>query len=222
MTRLAIFDCEGTLTDSAAAIIDAMQRSFADCSLPAFDEKILRTSIGKDFDTILARLLPEQADNIDLTTKIATLYQEHFTRGRNDENLREKLFTGIAELLEKLSNENILLAIITAKSRRGLDYTLSHNHIKHYFTITHSANDGVMKPDPDILKQTMRELGASPNHSAMIGDTSFDIEMAKNAGAIPIGVSWGYHTEQQLKAAGAIKVVADSDGLFDFLMQKLR
>ena len=125
---------------------------------------------------------PSKTINLDLTSKIAALYQEHFARGSNDENLREKLFTGIAELLEKLSNENILLAIITAKSRRGLDYTLLHNHIKHYFTITHSANDGVMKPDPDILKQTMRELGAPPNHSAMIGDTSYDIEMAKNAG----------------------------------------
>ncbi len=166
---------------------------------------------------MVASLLPD--GNFHLINTFVNDYQRFITLNQANEDLREKLFPGMVELIEKLHNKKTILAVITAKSRQGLNYTLTHNHIQHYFTATYTVDDGVMKPDATLLKQTMRESGASPKHCVMIGDTRADMEMAKNGDAIGVGVNWGSHDSKQLLDAGAEIVVDNTEAIYHYLMK---
>ena len=99
-------------------------------------------------------------------------------------------------------------AIATGKSRRGLVASLAGHGLAHHFQVLKTADDGPSKPHPDILQQAMRELGATPEETLMIGDTAYDMEMARLAGAHALGVGWGYHPPEDLLAAGALAVAA--------------
>ena len=109
----------------------------------------------------------------------------------------------MVEVLEQLAAQDVLLAIATGKSRRGLDRTLKHHGLGGHFTILKTADDGPGKPNPGILLDAIAEAGASPLSTVMIGDTVFDVAMARSAGAYAIGVGWGYHEPVELDAAGA-------------------
>ncbi len=221
MSHLVVFDCEGTLTDSHAMTVMAMQSVFANQFGVTPDADKIREMIGLTIDEIMTTLAQHYQLSLhqDMIFSMAHDYEKKLLHARADDAIREKLFSGMKELLEKLATHHVCLAIITGRSRSGLDYMLDFHGLKHFFTVTHTANDGVAKPNPDMLKQTMREVGVSPAHTAMIGDTVFDIEMAVQAKAIPIGVGWGYHPQEALIRSGASFVADDTLSLYDYLTQ---
>jgi phosphoglycolate phosphatase len=132
----------------------------------------------------------------------------------------EPLFPGLVETLDRLEMAGFLLGIATGKARRGLDFTLAtHNLVGRFVTL--QTNDVVAagKPAPDMVIQAMVETGAVPASTVVIGDTTYDIEMARNAGVPAIGVAWGYHDENVLSKAGALHIINNFGELPDLVNQ---
>ena len=115
----------------------------------------------------------------------------------------EPLFPGVREILAKLDRPEILLGIATGKNRRGLLHSLEQHGLTKHFAVLKTADDGPGKPHPEILERAMAELGVPAAQTVMIGDTVYDMALARNAGAEAIGVAWGYHEAEELMAAGA-------------------
>jgi len=117
------------------------------------------------------------------------------------------LYEGTLDVLKKLALAGWTLSVATGKSMRGLLETLEKNEILSRFSTLQTADRARGKPHPDMLERAMRETGAPPEKTVMIGDTTFDMEMAVNAGVPAVGVAWGYHDSDELKLAGARTVV---------------
>ncbi|MGP7795289.1 HAD-IA family hydrolase [Sphingomonas sp. CLY1604] len=207
MTRLAVFDCDGTLVDSQANICRAMEEAFLLADMPAPPRAAIRRIVGLSLVEALAALLP-QAD-APLHRRMAADYKDAFFRLRTSGVMAEEpLFEGIDTVLQTLADDGWLLGVATGKSDRGLAHILGHHGLAHRFVTLQTADRHPSKPDPAMLLAAMAEAGAAPHMTAMIGDTSFDMAMAKAAGARAIGVAWGYHDLHDLVDAGA-DVVAE-------------
>jgi len=203
--QLAVFDCDGTLVDSQHIIVASMQRAFAEHGLPEPDPAAVRRYVGLHVVDAVAALLPDASDRV-----IAAIGDSFVNSGRVIRDAQEHdelLFPGVVEVLEHLADRNVVLAIATGKSRRGLERTLREHGLAGHFVILKTADDGPGKPHPAILLDAIAEAGASPQSAVMIGDTVFDIAMARSAGAYAVGVRWGYHDPGELGAAGAHAVL---------------
>lgn len=203
--RLAVFDCDGTLVDSAGAIVASMADAFGLHGLPAPDDVAVRRVIGLTLEEAVGRLAPD----IDEGGRgvVSEAYKASFRERRECGGVEEDLYPGAAEVLDALDSAGWLLGIATGKARRGLEATLGRHGLLERFVTTQTADVAPGKPHPGMLERAMAETGAAPADTVMIGDTTFDMEMARNAGAIGIGVAWGYHAEEELHAAGARHVV---------------
>ena len=207
MTKLAVFDCDGTLVDSQANICRAMEEAFLLADIPAPPRTAIRRIVGLSLVEALAALLP-QADAA-LHRRMAADYKDAFFRLRTSGAMAEEpLFEDIATVLATLADDGWLLGVATGKSDRGLAHILGHHGLAERFVTLQTADRHPSKPDPAMLVAAMAEAGAEPRMTAMIGDTSFDMAMAKAAGARAVGVAWGYHDVHELVEAGA-DVVAD-------------
>ena len=207
MTKLAVFDCDGTLVDSQANICQAMEDAFRIAARPAPPRATIRRIVGLSLVEAIATLLPEGDDA--LHRQMAADYKHAFFHLRTTGAMAEEpLFEGIAEVLQTLSDDGWLLGVATGKSDRGLAHILAHHGLAHHFVTLQTADRHPSKPDPAMLLAAMDEAGAAPQQTAMIGDTSFDMAMAKAAGARAVGVAWGYHDLQDLANGGA-DVVAE-------------
>jgi phosphoglycolate phosphatase len=208
VTRLAVFDCDGTLVDSQANIIAAMHDAFDRNRLIAPDAHAIRRIVGLSLVEAMQVLLPD-ADEA-LHAHLAEQYKQAFHRLRgNGGLLAEPLYPGIADGLHELSARGWLLGVATGKSDRGLGLILDHHGLTDHFITLQTADRHPSKPNPAMLLAAMADAGSDAAHTAMIGDTHFDMAMAVNAGARPIGVDWGYHAPHELLDAGAVAVVAD-------------
>ena len=199
--RLAVFDCDGTLVDSQHIIVASMQRAFAEHGLSEPDPAAVRRQVGLHVVDAVSNLLPDASEKI-----IAAIGDSFVNFGRVIRDAQEHdelLFPGVVEVLEQLAARDVLLAVATGKSRRGLDRTLKEHGLGGHFMILKTADDGPSKPNPGILLDAIAEAGASPLTTVMIGDTVFDVSMARSAGAYAVGVGWGYHEPRELDAAGA-------------------
>jgi len=203
--RLAVFDCDGTLVDSQHNIVAAANAAWQAYGLapPAAHE--VRRGVGLPLVEAVARLLPE-ADTADHLA-VSSLYAQAFRELRDQRLYDEPLFPGTAEALAALAAAGTLLAVATGKPRRGLLATLERHGLADRFVVLKTADDGPGKPHPHMLEEAMAEVGAAPATTVMIGDTVFDIEMARNAQVRSIGVSWGYDDADELRAAGAACVI---------------
>ena len=207
--RLAVFDYDGTLVDSQANIVRAMERTFADAKLPPPDPHAVRRVVGLSLVQAMEMLLPDA--EAARHARLAEAYKRVFQQMRANSHLeQEPLFTGIPELLEQLRNEGWLLAVATGKSDRGLQYTLEHHGIHDRFISLQTADRHPSKPHPSMLLQCLADAGVGPDAAAIIGDTVFDMGMGAAAGVRGIGVEWGYHDPGELLAAGAIGVAGDA------------
>ncbi len=204
--RLAVFDCDGTLVDSQHSIIACMAAAFAAAGLAAPAAEAVRRVVGLPLATSVARLCP--ALGAGECARVAELYKQAFTDLRRGDAIDEPLFPGVVDLLDALEGEGVVLGIATGKGRRGLRITLEHHGLAGRFVTLQTADDAPGKPHPEMLRRAMAETGADAATTAMIGDTTYDILMALNAGTAAIGVSWGYHPPEELRAAGAHAVVA--------------
>lgn len=212
MTRLAVFDCDGTLVDSQANICRAMEACFIEHRLEPPSREAVRRIVGLSLVPAIAQLLPEA--EADQHAAMADAYKRAFWAMRSDRTLDpEPLFDGVAEAIEALHAAGWLLGVATGKSDRGLSHILAHHGLTHRFVTLQTADRHPSKPHPAMLEAAMAEAGAAPEHTAMIGDTSFDIEMAVAAGTHPVGVAWGYHDADELHAAGARDVLTHARDL---------
>jgi len=200
-TRLAVFDCDGTLVDSQHIIVSAMQRAFREHGLPEPQAAAIRRNVGLHVADAVRNLLPDAADTV--IAAVGTSFVESGRAVRDAQEHDELLFPGVVEVLEQLAARDVLLAVATGKSRRGLERTLREHGLGGHFIILKTADDGPGKPHPAILLDAIAEAGASPQTAVMIGDTVFDIAMARSAGAYAVGVGWGYHEPGELSSAGA-------------------
>lgn len=204
MNRLAIFDCDGTLVDSGATIHRALAAAFAQHGLDLPPPEISRKIIGLSLTEAMRALLPDSSD--DLHRKLAEDYKRAFWNLRAAGEVEEPLFDGVIELLDALEAEGWLLAVATGKSDRGLKHCLEQHGVHSRFVSLQTADRHPSKPHPSMVSLAIAEAGAAPDTSIVIGDTSFDMEMAVNAGARGIGAGWGYHEACELIDAGAVGV----------------
>ncbi len=219
--RLALFDCDGTLVDSQHVIMAAMQASFAGENLVWPGREATLAIIGLSLAEAFRVLVPEHDDG--RREKLAAGYKAQFHRLRQDPAHHEPLFEGVRETLARLAGrEDLLLGIATGKSQRGVRALLSREGLDGHFVTVQTADDAPSKPHPGMVLQAMAAAGAGPHETVVIGDTSYDMMMARSAGAAALGVSWGYHPESALVAAGAQAIASrfsDIDGHLERLWQ---
>ena len=206
MNRLAIFDCDGTLVDSQANICLAIEHCFAAADLPAPDRERSRRVVGLSLVEAMRALLPEAEAGLHLD--LAEGYKRAFLRLRAMDQVEEPLYEGVADLLDALEADGWLLGVATGKSDRGLALCLDHHGLAGRFVTLQTADRHPSKPHPAMIEAALAEAGADPAASMMIGDTSYDMAMARAAGVTAIGVAWGYHDRDELLAAGADHVAA--------------
>ena len=215
MTRVVIFDCDGTLVDGQAAICDTMDEAFAAAKLPAPGRNEVRRMVGLSLPQAL-RLLAPDADE-DQRAVALEAYKSGYRERRMSGTLEEPLYDGMAALIERLAEAGWLLGVATGKSDRGLHACLDTHGIKHRFITLQTADRHPSKPHPAMLEEALAEAGADPANAVMIGDTTFDIEMACAAGVRAIGVAWGYHEPGELIAAGAVGVARTMEELEELI-----
>ncbi|MAM26029.1 MAG: HAD family hydrolase [Rhodobacteraceae bacterium] len=203
--RLVIFDVDGTLVDSQSDIVAAMGHAFAACSLPAPDRAAVLSIVGLSLDRAMAVLAPDVPADLHVTMEAA--YKDAYVELRARTGVAESspLYPGALQALEQLAaRDDVLLGVATGKSRRGLDLLIEAHGLGRFFATRQVADFHPSKPHPSMILEAMRETGAAPADTVMVGDTSFDMDMAAAAGVTGIGVSWGYHPVQNLTAARRI------------------
>jgi phosphoglycolate phosphatase len=217
-TRLAIFDCDGTLVDSQANICRAMEMAFVAEGLGHPDHHRVRRIVGLSLVEAMRVMLPEAEPQFHVV--LADHYKNAFHELRGNGTLQqEPLYDGLTELLDRLDRQGWMLAVATGKSDRGLDLCLTHHGIKHRFVSLQTADRHPSKPHPSMIYQALADAGAEPHAAVMIGDTSYDMAMGVAANVRAIGVDWGYHDAAELTQAGADSIAYSMDELFDHIAQ---
>lgn len=214
--RLAVFDCDGTLVDSQANIVRIMAQAFAAEGWPVPTDAAVRQTIGLPLGVAVGLLAPgaDEARVRRLTDGYRSI--SHSVQHRPDHD--EPLFEGARETLDRLAGSGWHLAVATGKGRRGLISTLTRHDLLERFLSLHTADDGPGKPDPTMLRSAIAFAGVTAADTVMIGDTSFDMRMAANAGVRGLGVVWGYHPREELMASGAHAVADTYAHLADMLL----
>ncbi len=203
--RLAVFDCDGTLVDSQHAIIAAMNFAFTAEGLPAPPADAVRRVIGLPLLECATRLAPYGAPA--LWDRLGEAYKQAFFAQRQRPDHHEPLFDGVGPALDAIEQAGWLLGIATGKAKRGLLAVLERHGLEKRFVTLQCGDMGPGKPHPAMLERAMAETGAALADTVMIGDTTFDMLMARSAGVHAVGVEWGYHPPEELRGAGAHALV---------------
>ncbi len=199
---LILFDCDGTLVDSQNAIVSAMNAAFAAHGLKLAERHRVMGVVGLSLVSAIGRLLPG-ADR-DMLETVAESYKRSFQELRRQPDHHEPLFPLAQETIELLvGRPGVQLGIATGKSRRGVDAIIERLGWQGVFATIQTADDNPSKPHPGMIVRAISEVGADASRAVMVGDTTFDIDMARAAGIHAIGVSWGYHDVASLKRSGA-------------------
>lgn len=212
--RLLVFDWDGTIEDSAGPIIRSIEDTLRAAGREPPSQEKIKSVIGLNFRSGLARLFPEE-DLDQLASdclKVASL-----TSGRGT-----NLFPGVSATLSTLTTMGYWLTVATGKSRGGLDAALSDSGLATMFLSTRTADDARSKPDPQMLNSLLDEFGVLPEEALMIGDTTFDLEMARNAGVGSIAVTCGTHTRDQLDNTGIAAHVVPTINDLLVILKELR
>lgn len=190
--ELIVFDWDGTLLDSASAIVQAIQAACRDLELPVPDDARARHVIGLGLIDAMRHAVPDLAP--ERYPVVADRYRFHYLAG--DHQLT--LFAGVREMLARLQAAGHILTVATGKSRHGLDRALDHSGLRPFFQATRCADECHSKPHPQMLEELMAEFGIAAMSTVMIGDTSHDLLMARNAGVDSLGVTYGAHQHNHL------------------------
>lgn len=208
--KLAIFDVDGTLVDSQQLIHRGMTMAFEDAGLIPPQLTDVLATVGLSLPVAIARLAPD-ADN-KTQMQIVDGYKDVFTKGGIAEDA--PLYPGALDCLRTLAKQDdLLLAVATGKGLRGLQAMIDAHDLHGIFITMQTADNNPSKPNPGMLLAAMSETGIDAENSVMIGDTSFDMEMARSAGMAGFAVDWGYHPVAELEEAGAAFVVSDFPAL---------
>jgi phosphoglycolate phosphatase len=208
--RLVLFDFDGTLVDSQHSIVAAFTQACRAHGIAGVDPAAIRRHIGLPLAEAIAANLPEahraRAAEVAESYKLA-----HRALAQSADH--DPLFPGALRGVAALKAAGALLGIATGKGRRGLHATLVKRGLSGHFDVLRCADDGPGKPDPWMVRSALDELGLGSADAVVVGDTSFDMLMARNAGVLGIGAGWGYHAEAELIAAGAAAVAPTFDAL---------
>jgi len=215
--RLAVFDCDGTLVDSQHSIITAVHAAFDAQGLNRPDDEAIRRGVGLPLLAAMVRLAPDQSDAVH--ENLRSGYSDAWQELRRQGALDDPLYPGAVDALNALRDGGWLLGVATGKSHRGLVDTLELHGVSDMFVTLQTSDRALGKPNPDMLHKAMAETGADAQDTVMIGDTTFDMEMAVNAQTPAIGVAWGYHAVEELIASGAGVVVRDYPELAPLLSE---
>ena len=218
--KLAVFDCDGTLVDSQAAIVMIMNQAFAAEGFAVPTDLAIRRTIGLPLADAMAMLAPGAA--AARVRRLTEGYRDIARTVQLKHDHHEPLFEGTRETLDRLAEAGWMLAGATGKGRRGLIATLTRHDLLERFLSLHTADDGPGKPDPTMLRNAMAFAGVQAADTVMIGDTSFDMRMAANAGVRGLGVVWGYHPREELMASGAHAVADTYAHLAELLLDQVR
>jgi phosphoglycolate phosphatase len=192
--RLLAFDWDGTLADSTALIAGAIQQACVDVGVPAPDEMDARHVIGLGHRDAIRHVAPTLA--ADRHASFSERYRDHYLAG----DAEIPLFAGVREMLDELHDRGFMLAVATGKTRAGLARALARHGIADHFAASRCADEGFPKPHPDMLLALMDRLGVGPAKTLMIGDTTHDLELARNAGVSALAVAYGAHPPMGLMA----------------------
>jgi phosphoglycolate phosphatase len=209
--ELIVFDWDGTLMDSAGLIVASVQAAARDLGLAPPTDARARHIIGLGLIDALRHALPELAPS--RYEDLAERYRHHFL-SRDHELL---LFDGVETLVEELARAEYRLAVATGKSRGGLDRALDGSGLRAHFHATRCADECHSKPHPQMLEELMDELGVTADTTLMIGDTTHDLLMARNAGAAALAVAYGAHPRDQLEAEAPLGCVGSIEELAAWL-----
>jgi phosphoglycolate phosphatase len=193
--KLVIFDCDGTLVDSQHLIVACMGEAFASLGRPAPTREATLSIVGLSLFEAFATLTSPDDPDIPV---LVEAYKSAFHAQRLKPDNAEPLYEGAREAVEWLAAQDVALGIATGKSQRGVRIVLSHHGIYDRFSTVQTADDAPSKPHPAMIEQAMAAVGAHPRDTVMIGDTTYDIDMAHAAGIAAIGVAWGYHPPDAL------------------------
>lgn len=197
--KLVVFDVDGTLIDSQALIVGAMEMAFEGVGMSPLDRTQVLSIVGLSLPVAVGRLAPEAP--LSRQEAIVEGYRNAFMTRRID--AEAPLYDGARDCLDALAaRDDLLLGVATGKSRRGLDAMLDHHGLRGHFVTLQTADHHPSKPHPDMLRAACAEAGVAPGDALMIGDTEFDMEMADAAGCAAIAVGWGYHAPEALLAMG--------------------
>ncbi len=205
--RLALFDCDGTLVDSHRTIQAAMAQAWRMEGLGDLDAGHLKSLIGLSLEEAIERLLPDAGPA--QIQRLRKAYRAAFAANRADPSLWEPLYPGAIEALDCLESAGMVLGIATGKTRAPLDAVLDVHGIGSRFVTIQTPDIAPGKPNPTMVLQAAAAVGVSPADTVVIGDTVFDIQMARAAKSRSVGVAWGYHDPDALAAQGADRVVDD-------------
>lgn len=208
--KLVVFDCDGTLVDSQNMIAASMKLAFEGSDLEWPGREATLAIVGLSLPQAMMALAPEHGSEVH--ARLGAGYKSAFQRLRLDPAHREPVFDGGHAVLDQLSSrDDVLLAIATGKSQRGVRALLEREGWDGRFISVQTADDAPSKPHPAMVHQAMAEAGVGASDTVVVGDTSFDMAMARSAGAGAIGVSWGYHGADDLIVHGS-HVVIDTFG----------
>ena len=213
-TRLAAFDLDGTLLNSISSIVIGVRSCWASLGFPEVSDEQIRNIIGLPWEESVQMLIPGAgAREVEMIHE----YHAEIARGDRSPPVRppEEIFVGAVQMLDRFEADGYKLAIVTSRSNRRFYTMLERAGISGRFATVKTADLGPGKPSPFLLNQAMEDVGAIPESTVMIGDTTYDIQTGRNAGSGTIGVTWGVHSNSKLMEAGAHFVVDRFDELHD-------
>ncbi len=202
--RLVLFDVDGTLVDSQGSIVAAMTASFNALSLPVPDRQAILSIVGLSLPVAISELANEHA--IEVQQRLVDGYKQAYHAQRVAQDAASSpLYPGAREVIEALhAIPEVLLGVATGKSQRGLDALIEAHGLERYFVTRQVADHHPSKPHPSMIETACAETGVGAGNTVMIGDTQFDMDMARAAGVPGIGVTWGYHDRSALESATRI------------------
>jgi phosphoglycolate phosphatase len=216
--KLALFDYDGTIVDSAGMIVQGAIEAFRMCGLPDPDPQKVRENIGRPLTVALDVYMP--VGYTVTPEQISEAYRSWYAEQGRLGLQNEPLYPGMVELIHELKSNDWLIGIATNKSRIGLTNGLAKHNLSNIFDITLSTDENIAKPNPAMALRAMKELGVEEKYSVIIGDTINDIGLGVNSGITSIGVTWGYNNRKLLMSAGANHLVDNAEDLSK-LMNKL-
>ncbi len=210
---LIIFDWDGTILDSQAHIIHCMTSAIADESFPVPVEEDIRHIIGLSLPLAIQSLIGKTS--AATVNRIADNYRRHFFATSHEAS---ELFEGVSEVIAKLYEDGYYLAVATGKGRHGLDMAFETTGLGQYFHVSRCADETRSKPDPMMLNEILTDLDLPAQRAVMVGDTSYDIEMANNIKMDSIAVTYGMHDQDHLKQSGPTHWLHDIKDLHAILL----
>jgi len=212
---LIVFDWDGTLMDSTAHIVNAIQHASVELGLPMPDTNAARQVIGLSLGAALKQACPDLPEA--RYQEMAAAYSKHFVA--SDESV--VLFDGVDHGLRQLEQHGVTLAVATGKSRRGLTRALEATGLGERFAATRTQDDCPSKPHPAMLLELMALLDVSPERTLMVGDTTYDLQMAQLAGTHSVGVSYGAHERVMLESCAPLEIFEEFSTLQQWLLTQI-